>query len=31
MSVEGRKIVLEQKGQMNNSRTLFNWDHLKNL
>jgi len=28
MTVEGRKIVSEQKGQMNNSRTFFNWDHL---
>jgi hypothetical protein len=28
MTVEGRKIVSEQKGQMNDSRTLFNWDHL---
>jgi LAGLIDADG endonuclease len=31
MTVEGRKIVSEQKGQMNDSRTYFNWDHLKNL
>jgi len=29
MTVEGRKIVSEQKGQMNDSRTFFNWDHLK--
>ena len=28
---EGRKIVSEQKGQMNDSRKIFNWDHLKNL
>ena len=31
MTFFGRKIVSEQKGQMNNSRTFFNWDHLKNL
>ncbi len=31
MTVEGRKIVFEQKGQMNDSRIFFNWDHLKNL
>jgi hypothetical protein len=30
-TVEGRKIVSEQKGQMNDSRTFFNWDHLKFL
>jgi hypothetical protein len=30
-TVEGRKIVSEQKGQMNDSRIFFNWDHLKNL
>nr|YP_009517196.1 LAGLIDADG homing endonuclease [Blastosporella zonata]AYE93113.1 LAGLIDADG homing endonuclease [Blastosporella zonata] len=28
-TVEGRKIVYEQKSQMNASRTSFNWDHLK--
>ena len=31
MTVEGRKIVSLEKGQMNNSRTFFNWDHLNNL
>ena len=31
MTVEGRKLVSEQKSQMNNSRTYFNWDHLNNL
>lgn len=30
-TVEGRKIVSEHKGQMNDSRTFFNWDHLKFL
>ena len=30
-TVEGRKIVSEQKSQMNNSRTYFNWDHLNKL
>jgi LAGLIDADG endonuclease len=28
LTEEGRKIVYEQKSQMNNSRTYFNWDHL---
>jgi hypothetical protein len=28
MTVEGRKLVSEEKGQMNDSRTFFNWDHL---
>ena len=31
MTVEGRKLVSEQKSKMNNSRTYFNWDHLNNL
>jgi len=31
MTVEGRKIVSLEKGQMNNSRIFFNWDHLNNL
>ena len=31
MTVEGRKLVSEQKCHMNNSRTYFNWDHLDNL
>ena len=31
MTVEGRKIVSEQKDQMNDSRIYFNWDHLKIL
>jgi hypothetical protein len=31
MTVFGRKIVSLEKGQMNNSRTFFNWDHLNNL
>jgi len=30
-TVIGRKIVSEQKGQMNNSRIFFNWDHLNNI
>ncbi len=28
LTVEGRKIVFTEKGQMNDSRTFFNWDHL---
>src|SRR5258705_419753 len=28
LTVEGRKIVSTEKGQMNDSRTFFNWDHL---
>lgn len=31
MTVEGRKIASEQKSQMNDSRTYFNWDHLNNF
>ena len=31
MTVEGRKIVSEQKSQMNDSRTYFNWDHLNKI
>lgn len=31
MTVDGRKIIYEKKGHMNNSRTYFNWDHLDNL
>lgn len=31
MTVEGRKIVSFQKGQMNDSRKDFNWDHLNIL
>ena len=31
MTVEGRKLVSEQKTKMNLSRTYFNWDHLNNL
>lgn len=31
MTVEGRKIVSEQKTKMNNSRSYFNWDHLNNF
>ena len=30
-TVEGRKIVSEQKSQMNNSRIFFNWYHLNKL
>lgn len=30
-TIEGRKIILEQKNQMNNKRTYFNWEHLNNI
>ena len=31
MTIEGRQIVSLHKSQMNNSRTSFNWDHLKKI